>query len=121
MEGSSAVREWARRRDRGVRDDSPLTPRFLPSAPQVPHTSAPVRFRRMRDERLRLIHYTSGVIVARSARPCGVLLPHLLLAGSQNRLDEVVAVPDLQGRALDVDVDPASTPVLATTDLLAGH
>src|SRR5439155_13447872 len=69
---------------------------------------------------LRLIRYTSGAIVARSARPCGVLLPHLLLGGAQDGLDELPAVPDLHGGALDLDVHPASRTVLAAADLLPG-
>ncbi len=53
-------------------------------------------------EWLRLIRYTSWAILARSARSCGVFLPHLLGVGAQDRLDELFTVPDLQGWALDM-------------------
>jgi hypothetical protein len=52
-------------------------------------------------EWLRLVRYTSSVIVARSTRPCGVLLPHLPPVGAKDRLEEFFAVPDLQRRALE--------------------
>src|SRR6266536_5597328 len=62
-----------------------------------------------------------GGIVARSARPCGVLLPHLLLVEPEDGLDELIAVPDLQGGPLEVDVDPATRAVSPATDLVPGH
>src|SRR5213083_439101 len=61
-------------------------------------------------EWLRLIRYTSSVIVARSARPCRVLLPDLLPVRAKDCLQQLVAVPDLQHRTLELDVDAAPSP-----------
>src|SRR5204863_6967863 len=67
------------------------------------------------------IRYTLRAIVARSAGTGGVLLPHLLVVGAQDRLDELLPIPDLQGGSLDLDVHPAPRPVFAAADLLPAH
>jgi hypothetical protein len=72
-------------------------------------------------EWLRLIRYTSSVIVARSARLGGVPFPDLLPVGSKDGLEEFLAVPDLHGRTVQADIHPAPGPVLAAADLLPGH
>ena len=56
-----------------------------------------------------------------SARFGSVLLADLLGAGSEDGFEEFLAVPNLQGLAVNVDVNLVSGPMFAAADLLPGH